>query len=360
LLDRHLAYRILSSFIVILSILTMALAAMQFVRLGPLFLGPWVRISDLSCTVALVPFLALGVPAALALAFSLVASSMSRRGERQAVAGAGIRSRRLLRVPLVIAAAGALVTAALSLVAVPRGFALLERSLASLATRAAFGSLPEGRFFDLPGGGVLYAGSRSRSGPGLDLEDVLVSHEPRDGPGLVIASPRGRIAHLGSGECTFSFTDAHMIISGHDGGVSVEAGDVRLPVDLGEIIRSRSSELPAVLAAPTAALASGAHGAAGTYHLHRRIALPVASLALLLMACLFLAVPALARPAVAPAATAGVLVAFHALMRLGEEASLGGLLLPQLAAWMPAVVVGLALCVTWLLVRRGAVSRAAS
>jgi hypothetical protein len=165
---------------------------------------------------------------------------------------------------------------------------------------------------------------------------------------------------MGSGECTFAFTDAHMVISGNDGGVSVEAGHVRLPVDLGEIIRSRSSELPAVLAAPTSSLASGGHGAAGTYHLHRRIALPVASLALLLMACLFLSVPALARPAAAPAATAGVLVGFHALMRLTEEATLGGLLLPRLAAWVPAVAVGLALCVTWFLLKRGVVSRAAS
>ena len=154
MLDRHLSRRILSSFLVILSILTLALAAMQLVRLGPLFLGPWVRLADAACLAALIPFLALGVPSSLALASALVAASMSRRGERQAVAAAGIRPGRLLRVPLVIALLGALATGALSLFAVPGGFAVLERALASLATRAAFGSLPEGRFFDLPGDGA--------------------------------------------------------------------------------------------------------------------------------------------------------------------------------------------------------------
>ncbi len=350
MLDRHLALRILSSFIVILSILTLSLAAMQFVRLGPLFLGPWVRLSDASCLAALVPFLALGVPSSLALACALVAASMSRRGERQAVAGSGIRARRLMRVPLAIALAGALATAGLSLVAVPHGFALLERSLASLATRAAFGSLPEGRFFDLPGGGILFAGSRSRTDSGLDLDDVLVSYDVEDGPAVVIASPQTSITHRGSGECTFSFSDAHMVISGGDGGaVSVDAGDVRLPVDLGEIIRSRSSELPPVLAESTTALAAGLHGPAGTYQLHRRIALPVASLALLLMACLFFAAPALRWPAVAPAVTVGVLVGFHGLMRLTEEASLRGVLLPVLAAWIPAAAIAIAACVAWIL-----------
>ncbi|MBW2262983.1 MAG: LptF/LptG family permease [Deltaproteobacteria bacterium] len=361
MLDRHLALRILSSFVAILSILTISLAAMQFVRLGPLFLGPWVRLSDASCLAALIPFLSLGVPSSLAIACALVASSMSRRGERQAVAGAGIRVRRLMRVPLALALAGALVTAALSLAAAPRGFALLERSLASLATRAAFGSLPEGRFFDLPGGGILFAGTRSRTDTGLELGDVLVSYEVEDGPGVVISSPLARITHRGAGECTFSFSDAHMVISGGDaGGVSVDAGSVRLPVDLGEIIRSRAGELPTVLAEPTASLASGLHGPAGTYHLHRRIALPVASLAVLLLSCAFFFPSALGRPAAAPAVTVGVLVAFHGLMRLTEEASLQGALLPVLAAWIPAAVLAIAAAVTWILLSRRAGARASS
>jgi lipopolysaccharide export LptBFGC system permease protein LptF len=143
--------------------------------------------------------------------------------------------------------------------------------------------------------------------------------------------------------------------------VEVGAGELALPVDLGALVSSRSDALPPVLASATSELLAGAHGATGRYHLHRRLALPAASFAILVMAVLFFVVPSLRRPQVPAAVTASALVVFHALARAGEESSISGLLDPLTAAWLPAAVLGIAALATlWLVVRARAPSRAAS
>jgi len=353
-IGRHIASRILSSFIVILAVLTVSLAAMQIVRLGPLFLGAWVRLADAACLVGLVPFIAVGAPAALALATAAVASSMSRRGERQAIAAAGVRSVRVAAPALVLALAAFLATGALAVTAVPACFALLERSLASLAVRASLGSLPAGRFFELPGGGVLLAsGRRDTDGGGVDLEGLVVGYEAPGGPDVFVTARSARILHSGDGTCTFALEGATVDMTGSDGGeVRIRAGIADLPVDLGALIRSRRDAVPPVLGTPTSALWAGSRGSVETHHLHRRLSLPVASLAIMLVAVSFLLLPVVRRPAVPPAAIAGLIVVYNGLVRACEEASRAGMADAALSAWLPAAVMWACLGAAALVVSR--------
>lgn len=335
MLGRHVTRRILSPALVILTVVAVTLTVMQLVRLGPLFLGPWVRPADAALVLALVPFLALGLPAAIALSTCLAAGSLSRRGERAALAAAGVPPLRILRAPVLLAVLAAALTAVLTLWAVPRSFALLAHTATSLAARAAFATLPDGRFTDLPGGGVLFSRGSASTGGVTTLSGVLVDLSPEGGPRTTISARSARVEHHGAGRTTFHLEHAFLRSTGWPGGTLVaEVSELSVPVDMGRLITARSETLPAVLATPTSSLdpaASPLH----LYHLNRRAAVPTVSLLVMLAAALSLVPPTLRRPWLAPALAALAIVTFHALMRGAEELLHRGLLDPVTAAWLP-------------------------
>ncbi len=349
MLGRLLTRRILSATLVILAVLTAALAAMQVVRLGPLFLGPWVRPSDLGCIVALVPIVTLGLPASMAMAIAVVASNLSRSGERPALASAGVRPARVVAAPLACALACCAVTAFLSLVASPWAFGLLEESLGSLAVRAAFSSLPEGRFFDLPSGGVLYAGRKS-PGDGRRIEDVVVSLAPEGASPVTISARRAVIEHEGSGACRMTFEQA--VMSAAD-GVQAQAEVMTMPLDLGAVIASRRDELPAILSRPTSGM-DPRGPFLERFHLNRRLAVPLASLFLVLVAASLLLPATLRRHWIAPAILAGAILSYHAISRAAEEMVVSGAIPPEPGAWIPAAALATACAISLAWIRPGA------
>lgn len=336
MLGRHITSRILSVTFIALLVVTVTLVLTQFVRLGPLFLGPWVRPSDAACLVAVLPFLTLALPASLALAMGLVAASLSRRGERAILASSGISRIRVVAAPLLLCLAGTVLTALLSLGGGPWAFTVLERGLASLATRAVFHSLPTGRFLDLPDGGILFARHKTDSGREIVLTDVILSRDEGDGGWLTVSASRARILHHGAGRCTFVFRDALLQADGWDDGrMQADVGELTVPVDLGRIISARRDTMPRVLGMPTWRM-DPSGPPAERYHLHRRISVTLASLLVLLASTFTFLSPRLQRPWSAPALVASTIVGYHALMRGGEEVSMKGWISPELGAWLPA------------------------
>jgi len=336
LLARHLILRVVSASLVILAVVTAALMATQLVRLGPLFLGPWVRLQDASIAAAVLPFLTLALPASLALAMGVVSASMTRRGERASLASSGVPASRVAAGPALLCLAGTALTALLSLSAGPWAFGVLERTLGSLATRAVFHSLPEGRFVDLPDGSVLFARAKSLAGDRTVLDHVILSRDDGAGTWLTVSARQALIIHRGEGRCTFVFGGALLQADGwQDGRMEADVEELFLPVDLGAVIAARRDELPAVLGASTWAMDPSGPPLV-RYHLHRRWSVVTAALLLLLCAASTFLPPRLARPWSAPALVAVALVAYHALVRAFEEAATKGLLAPELSAWLPA------------------------
>ncbi len=357
MIHRLLARRIISTFSTILAVLTTALAAMQIVRLGPLFLGPWVGLSDSMCLLAVVPFLAAAIPAALAIAMAIEAGAMSRRGERQAIAASGITASRVAAAPVMLAVAGGAVVGFLSVVATPAAMRVLVDGLASLAARAAVGSLRAGRFADLPGGGVIYASRVEARDGTASLEDMLIGRD-EDGLLVVTTARQARLIQVAGEPALLEMDRAHVSIEGVQGAASdLSAGKATLPIDLGAAIRARTGEVPSVLAAPTADLASALHGDAGLYHLTTRLAEPAGAMAILLLAAWLFAYPVIRRPAGPVAMLAAAIMSWHALARGSEEAFHAGLVDGTQAAWIPVlatlILLGLPVLLCWRTRRTG-------
>lgn len=363
ILDRYLAREILLPLAAGLVFLTQLLLAIQLLGQAEVLFGSGVSTWDvLSMGVYLVPHL-LGfvLPVAFLLGAVLGVGRLVEDRELVALAAAGISPVRLVRVPLLL---GVLATAAALALAGRVEPAALSRAgarLNEIIKKNISSDVRPGIFYEDIPGLTLYAGQVS----GGRWRHVLVSDRSDPAAPILVLAGSGRLEAAAPNEAM------SLVLQGGEIHREEAAGDYvvatfrqgSLAVGLGQMLGERNRYADAryeMQPEEVWALAQQARERSPerarelTTSFYRRLAKPLAILAFALLAVPVATLRRAGR-AFGYGATMLAVVAFYALMRLGEGLSLGGRLPPWLGPNLGSLVlaaVGLAL--TALLARRGA------
>ena len=363
LLERYLAKEILLPFAAALIFLTQLLLATQVLARADILFGAGVTLSDLAGVVALlVPHLVGYVmPMSFLLGAILGTGRLADDREIMAIGAAGLSPVRLVKVPLLLAAAVAALGLLLSVEVEPAGLREAGLRFNALIKRNITANVRAGTFFDELPGYTVYAEQVSPQGWG----HVLISDRSDPGSPVLALSRTGKLVPVGAGEA--------MVLELGQGEVHREeaasqeylwAGFDRasLSLGLGTTLSDQN-----VLAGSTKALATEELMARATpgpgrdaeqalgyeVALQRRFSVPFAVIGFALIAVPIAALRRGGRAAGIGATVAGVL-AQYLLLRGGEMLAEARALPPALALQLPnvvLVVVGLLLC--WLLAAKG-------
>ena len=356
LLERYLAKEILLPFAAALIFLTQLLLATQVLARADILFGAGVTLSDLAGVVALlVPHLVGYVmPMSFLLGAILGTGRLADDREIMAIGAAGLSPVRLVKVPLLLAAAVAALGLLLSVEVEPAGLREAGLRFNALIKRNITANVRAGTFFDELPGYTVYAEQVSPKGWG----HVLISDRSDPTSPVLALSQTGTLVPVGAGEA--------MVLELGQGEVHREeatsleylwAGFDRasLSLGLGTTLSDQN-----VLAGSTKALATEELMARATpgpgrderqalvaeIALQRRFSVPFAVIGFALIAVPIAALRRGGRAAGIGATVAGVL-AQYLLLRGGEVLAENHALAPALAMQLPNVVliaVGLALC----------------
>lgn len=255
-------------------------------------------------------YLAMAIPVGLVAAVVLAFRRLALSGEWDALSSAGISPMRLLRVPMLYAAAAAAAVFAIAAVVQPLSVYAGQKLLFELSQGAEGISVPAGQFVRLGPDLVV----RAQDSRGRELRGLLISRRDGDGRLTVIAAARAQLAgdrlHLWRGT---------MIRVGR-ASRAVAFGAMSLPVPrpappafrvrgMHERERTWAELLAAARASDTAAVVSGNDARAG---LARRVAQSAVLLALPLFAFGF------ARPPLRSSDSSGLFIALAGFIVFNE------------------------------------------
>jgi lipopolysaccharide export system permease protein len=306
----------------------------------------------LSLLVFMLPaFLALTLPMAFLVATLMACGRLAGDLEIVALRASGVGPARLLRPFLLAAGIVTAGTAALSLVVNPLADAAFQQQLfAILQTRATTG-IKERTFNGTFPQSIVYVEEISPSQ--VALSGLLVSDERDPAVSRIVTAREGRLlTDEAQRRVTLRFIDGSVSEVSRDDPrrfrqTRFSLYDMTLPLESGFGSASRLAKperalsLGALLAEGRAPGADRATAAAYQVELHKRFALPVASLVFLLVAFPLGIRAQRGGRAAALGISLGVVVAYYLLFGAFERLALRGLLPAWAALWVPTAMFGL-------------------
>ncbi len=364
-LDRYLAREILLPFAAALLFLTQLLLASQILAQADVLFGAGVSAWDvLRILVDLVPHLLEYVlPVAFLLGAVLGVGRLAEDREVVALSSLGISPVRLVRVPILLGGAVAIVALAVALFAAPAGLRDARGRIDDVIRRNLQGEIRPGVFYDEIPGLTLYAAGSGPEG----FQDLLIADRTNPSAPLITFSRKGRLVPGPGGGLRLVLEDGEIHREEPEAKDYVLARFARATADLGlgAALDSRNqvaSNSYAFEMTPREILreAEGRGEERGEEHrrywhtfLWRRIAVPAGIVALGLLA---VPIASFRRGGRASGYAVSLLsvVGYYALLRVGEGLGHDGVLPPWLAANVANLAaVALATVLLLFLSRRG-------
>jgi len=362
-LDRYLAQEILLPFAAALLFLVQILLATQVLSRADLLFGAGVSAADVGGVIlALLPnLLGYVMPVSFLLGAILGVGRMAEDREIMAIGAAGISPVRLVRVPVVLGLALAVLGVWLSVEVEPAGLREANHRFNEIIKKNVTANVRAGTFFEELPQFTVYA---EEVGPDGWRHVLISDRSDPSAPTLALAG-RGRLVPVGVGEemqLVLEEGELHREEALNEEYLRAAFGQARLVLGLGTTLSDKN-----VLAGSTRAVSSAellertrpAEGRterqrlAAAVALHRRIASPLAVIAFALMAVPIAAMRRGGRAAGMGAAVAGVLV-HYLLLRSGEVLAERGVLPPALSMHLSTAILGaVGLWLVWLLGRKG-------
>jgi len=336
-LDRYLAREILLPFAASVLFLTQVLLATQILAQADVLLGAGVSFRDLVSVIGdLIPhFLGYVLPVSFLLGAVLGLGRLTEDREMVALGAAGVSPLRLVPVPLVLGLAASVLALWVGLVLEPAGLRDARLRLNDLIRRNVSRDVQAGVFFEDIPNFTLYAESTA----GGRWSHVLLSDRTDPTAPLLALAQGGHLEPTGAGEGMELELDQGEIhreelqsdeyFSGHFSAATITLGLGAALSDRNRLIGSPFELGPREIVARARAAKEPETARRWWTFLHRRIAGPVAIVAFALLA-VPLGMAHRGGRAFGYTATLLAVIAYYALLRLGEGLSSRG----TLAAWM--------------------------
>lgn len=362
LLDRYLAREILLPFLAGLVFLTQILLATQILAQADVLLGAGVSVLDLfRVATDLVPhFLGYVLPIAFLLGAVVGVGRLAEDRELVAVSAAGLSPARLARVPLCLGLAVAVVALWIGLGLEPAGLRAARLRVNDLIRKNVTSDVRAGVFYeDLPGV-TLYAES-TRGGR---WQHVLISDRTDPAAPLLALSQGGRLEPTGQGDDLRLVLDrgevhreelrAEEYVAARYQRATITLGIGAALSDRNRLVGSPFELGPGEIVARARAARDPGEARRWWAFLHRRIAGPLSIVVFGLLA-VPIAGSRRGGRAFGYAATLVAVVAYYAVLRLGEGLAQRGVLAVWLGPNLPNVALALAgVAALALMERRGA------
>jgi lipopolysaccharide export system permease protein len=360
-IDRYLTREIAAPFVVGLGLFGVVVTFGELLKISDAVTGVGIGAGDFASALlySLPPLFGLLLPVSGLFATLLAVGRLASDRELVALTAAGVSPYRLLWVP----AATGLVLGGVSAVALlwgePWGLQGLQRIMARGAQRAIAEGVRVGQFNEWVEGVTFFA--RGRDGDAL-TEVMLADRRDRERP-VVVSARRGQV-HAGAEarDLVFDLEDGAILLyeSARPRRRLVRFERSRYRVDVGELVDdklinvTRAQALyPGQLVTAIASETRSRRKALYTVTLHRKVALPLATLIFTL-----LAVPLAARAGGGARArgflfSAAIVAGYYYVGRATELWARSGGLPAPLAAWVPNLIgLGLLAFLLWRLPRR--------
>ncbi len=314
----------------ILTLVTLGLLAFQGLRIAPVLSGTGFNVSILleSLGNILPSFLTAAIPMAMFAALMGVFGRQVRDGEWSSLQGAGVGRQRYLLPVFVLAGLLSLLLLFVTHEAAPRGLERLETTIRRSGLEILMGRVQPGRYIDLSNGLTLFV--RRQNAPG-DWGEFLLALEGRS-PRRVLWAEKARLARKGGSGFLLlenggmeESAPTSSLADGSPSGGPVSVRFDKLRIDPGRLLpretarlfspeqRRRSLDLTARLPDEE----DGETRLRGRVEIQRRFATALAPLLLGFLAVGLAGRSWLARSSTAYAVSAGVLLVYYLLERLG-------------------------------------------
>lgn len=361
-LDRYLAREILLPFAAGLVFLTQVLLASQLLAQSDVLLGSGVSAGDVAAVALdLIPhFLGYVLPVSFLLGAVVGTARLAEDRELVALGAAGISPARLVRVPLALGLAVGLVALWVGLVLEPAGLRAARLRVNDIIRKNVTSDVRAGVFFEDIPNLTVYA-ERTRGGR---WQHVLIADATDPTAPLLTLAEGGRLEPaaeregmrlvLDRGEVQREELNSDAYVTGRYARATITLGFGKTLSDRNRLVGSPFELGPGDIVARARAARDPREARSWWTFLHRRLAAPAAMIAFALLAVPIAASRRGGR-AFGYAATILTVVAYYAVLRLGEGLSRRGELPSWLGPNLPNLlfaVLGIALVA--LMARRGA------
>ena len=362
IVDFYLLREILIPFGVGLGLFFAVVSFAQMLRISDSLTGVGITGGDFFAAMlfSLPPLIGLLLPVSSLFATLLGVGRLAADRESIAIYAAGISPQRFFVMPLCLGTLLALISATAMTLGEPWGISGLRDLMARGAQRALARGVRVGEFNEWVPGVTLYAAARQ----GSELQRIIFADRRDAEQPLLISAARGQL-HQGARpqDLVFTMHGGQMLLTDAaaraDRLINFEHGHYRL--DVSSLVSNKARNLTGAQEMGLRDLwresRAPQHGT--NYRglllvtLHRKFAVPLASVVFSL-----LAVPLGLRPSSAARArgllwSTGIVAGYYYIGRAAELAARGGKFPPVLAAWLPNLLGALALVALWRGMRRG-------
>jgi lipopolysaccharide export LptBFGC system permease protein LptF len=359
LLNRYLAKEIGGVLIVAAPAICLLVALLQGMRLAPVVAGADIAGLEAARLIGLllVPLVSAVLPAAAVISLLVAFGRLAGDGELVALRASGVGSGGLAAAPVVVCAAVALTSGAVSIFGEPGAYTAMHRRLGELLSRAAMSRVRPGVICEPTEAITVWSQARR----GNRLKGVFIEDRHSDPPVQLFAAAASFGPLAGHPAVRLVLEDGELQARAPDGTLTrATFSRLETVVELEGASRSLASLVPRHLGRSPWQLiddarsdAPGARTAALV--LHRRLSVAPGTVGLCVLTLLLvLWRPVPGRP-LAIVLGALLLLGYHLLVRTGEAAAESGLVSPVAGGWLAAGASWLAVgsCVFISRVRRG-------
>lgn len=344
-LDRYLLREIAVPFVVGLGLFFVVVAFGELLKISDAVTGLGIGFGDFFSALlySLPPLLGILLPASALFATLLAVGRLAGDRELVAMAAGGRSPLRLLRVPLAVGILLAVVSASALLLGEPWGISGLKRIMARGAQRAIATGVRVGQFNDWIDGVTFYAKGRE----GDNLTQVMLADRRDTLHPVLLSARRGQVrAGARARDIVFDLEDGAFILVRSDGkGHRVmRFASSRYRIDVADLVNDKLFNItraqgmyPWELTGAAATEERPRRRALYTVTLHRKLALPMATIIFALLAVPLAsgAGPSRARGFLIGA---GIVGAYYYIGRAAEMAARSGTFPATLAAWVPNLI----------------------
>lgn len=363
-LDRYLAKEIALPFAIGLGLFFVVVAFAQVLQVSDSVTGLGITGAEILSALmySLPPLMGLLIPVSGLFATLLGVGRLAADREVIALCACGISPYRILRVPLFFGVILAAASGYALIVGEPWGVRGLRDLMSRSAQRALASGVRSGEFQQwVPG--VTFIASGKKHG---ELQEVVFADRRDEQKPLLISARRGTVqGGQRARDIIFELKDGVVLVEDKEKSayraIHFEKSLYRL--DVGRLVTNKARTLTSVQEKSLVALWQGSHNKAFkkkeraqfSIALHRKLALPLATIIFAL-----LAVPLACRATGGARArgfliSAGIVGAYYYLGRALELLARGGDFHPALAAWMPDIIGTIALVIMLVRFKRTAV-----
>jgi lipopolysaccharide export system permease protein len=361
LLDRYLLREILLPLTVGLCLFFVIVCFGQVLKVSDSVTGLGITTAEILNALAysLPPLMGLLLPVSGLFATLLGIGRIAADRELVALSACGLAPYRLLRVPLLVAGVLAIGSAASLILGEPWGVRGLRALMARSAQTALTSGVQPGEFHQWVPGVTVYAQARRKH----ELVNVIFSDRRNEMRPVIISAKRGEIrSGARTEDIVFDLKDGSIVLfeKSTDSYRIIDFDTSRYLLDVGEMVGNKARTVTWVQGLSLLDLwrasrepATPRRHALVTVTLHRRLALPFATLIFVL-----LAVPLACRAQGGARArgflySAAIIGAYYYIGRAAELSSRTGSINPVLAAWLPNLIgAAVAVVLLWRFPRR--------